>query len=370
MRTRQAIFGVVLLVVSMFGGCTCVRPFDVPEYIEIAPNETAFLVPLEGDVGTQVKLDSAEKVAEMKVATKRVQITHRWKQTGRSWWLFGNDRGQWIGTVRLIRVNRSPVTREWTTEAKTGTAKNDEGIWAESRDSVGFSTGFSVTAMVTEADAALFLYRYPQEPPTESVKDEDGKERVVATGSRLARVMDKEIRARVQSIVAETAAAYDMSDLRGKKTEIVQALRKDIIPFFAVRGITITIVGMFGGLAYENPKVQTSIDGVFIAQREKEVTKAILEAQRDKNAQIEMEAKAIANKEREVARGIADGKRAVLQVAKEAASDPVFLELRKLEVEEARIQKWDGKYPEYLMQMGSSGSMLTLMLNMPVKAQK
>jgi len=349
-KQLRPIVGTIMIAVAIFTpGCTCIRPYDTPEFVEIAPNETGFLVPMEGDTTKQAMFDSAEKVANMKVATKRVQILHRWIQDGRIVLFFGKDSGHYADVAKLIKVNRSPVTRQWTAEEKTGTAKTDQGIWAESKDSVGFSTGFSVTAMIEEKDAALFLYRYQNQS--------------------LAKVMDTEIRARVQSVVAEKAAEYNMSDLREKKNDIIKSLRADIIPFFQERGIKITTVGMFGGFAYENPKVQGSIDAVFIAQREKEVAKALMDAQADKNRRIEKEAEAIANKEREVAKGIADGKRAVLAVAKEAAEDPVFLELRKLEVEEARIQKWDGRYPTYLLQTGGGQSPM-LMMNLPTSGGK
>jgi len=350
MKMYQIAVGVTLIAVAVFTpGCSCIRPYDKPEFQDIAPNETGFLVPMEGDTSEQAMFDSAEKVANMKIATKRVQILHRWVQDGRVIWLWGKDKGHYVGVAKLLKVNRAPVTRQWTAETQTGTAKADQGIWAESKDSVGFSTGFSVTAMIAEKDAALFLYRYQNQS--------------------LAVVMDTEIRARVQSVVAEKAAEYDMSDLRERKNDIITSLRADIIPFFGERGITITTVGMFGGFAYENPKVQASIDAVFIAQREKEVAKALMDAQADKNRRIEKEAEAIANKEREVAKGIADGKRAVLAVAKEAAEDPVFLELRKLEVEEARIQKWDGKYPTYLLQTGAGNSPM-LMMNLPAASKR
>lgn len=345
-KSYAATMCVVMLLVGMFTpGCACIRPFDTPEYEMIAPNETGFLIPLEGDTGKQAKFDSAAKVAEMKIAQKRVQIKHRWVQDGRVVMGFGKNNGHYVGLVQLLKVNRMPVTRQWTSEKSTGTSAADQGIWVESKDSVGFSTGFSVTAMVEEPNAAMFLYRYQ----TKS----------------LSQVMDTELRARVQSVVASTAAEYDMSELREKKGEMLSALKADILPFFKERGISITTVGMFGGFEYENPKVQASIDQVFISQREKEVAKALLDAQADKNRRIEKEAEAIANKEREIARGIADGKRAVLAVANEAAKSPVFLKLREFEVEEQRIQKWDGKYPTYMMNLGGGGAKPMLMINAP-----
>src|SRR5205823_11362387 len=113
----QILVGLTLIPVT-FGGC--MRAFDRPEYAEIDTSETGFLIPLEGDGGAQAKFQSEEYLRALKVAAKRVQITHRWSQEGRL-----PNSGRWIGTVRLIKVNRSPITREWTAEATTGTtAKN------------------------------------------------------------------------------------------------------------------------------------------------------------------------------------------------------------------------------------------------------
>ena len=134
----------------------CVKPYDKPEFVEIDTSETGFLIPLEGDATQQAKFQSEDYLKQRKVATKRVQITHRWSQEGR---LPGD--GRWIPTVRLVKVNRSPVTREWataqTTAANGAIQRSDNAIWIESGDSVGFSMGFTCTAFIPEDDAARFL---------------------------------------------------------------------------------------------------------------------------------------------------------------------------------------------------------------------
>src|SRR5438477_399325 len=115
--TRKFLF-VSILSSSMFlAGAGCIKDYDKPEYSEIDTSETGFLIPLEGDTAGQAKFASESYLEEKKVAAKRVQITHRWSPTGR----FHND-GQWIPVVKLIKVKRSPVTREWTAEASRGTA--------------------------------------------------------------------------------------------------------------------------------------------------------------------------------------------------------------------------------------------------------
>ena len=335
---------------SIFGMSGCVRPYDTPEYAEIDTSETGFLIPLEGNSGHQAKFQSEEYLRELKVAAKRVQITHRWSQEGRL-----INSGRWIPTVRLIKVNRSPVTREWTAEAATGTAAKNQAIWIESSDSVGFSLGFTCTAFIPEDQAAKFLYWYP-------------------TGS-LSNVMDAEVRGRIQQVAAEIAAKYPLDTLRARKQEISDAVKNDITSFFAQRGIIITTVGMFGGMTYENAEIQKAIDNTVIAQQLKVVNEAKWEAQQRDNDRVTLEANAVAERARRIAAGEADAKKiaaaaeaqAIRDVNKalaEAGQNPLLYQLRSLEVERARVDRWNGQYPGYLLQTGSTTSP-NLMLQLP-----
>lgn len=359
MKRLLSLMAAMLLVCSV----GCIKAYDVPEFAEIQHHETGYLIPLEGaNKDGQAQFDSEDFLDENKVAIKRIQIPHRWVQTGR--W---STTGHYIDTVRLVVVDRSPVTREWTAESNDGTASVDQAIWSESRDSIGFSLGFNCTAFVDEPDSSRFLYMYP------TTKADNTQTDVDKSVASLARVMDSEIRARVQQVAAEVAAKYDLDDLRGKKQEIIDAVRKDVIPFFKNRGITITTLGMFGGFAYEQPKIQVAIDETFVAQQEKVRTEAAFEAQQRKNDKIELEANAIAERERRIAQGKADAEltlataeaEAIKKVAaatKEAGKDPLFLRMKELEVESKRIEKWSGDYPSTMMTLGS-GDAPNLLLN-------
>src|SRR5205085_10776198 len=121
-------------------------------------------------------------------------------------------------------------------EAATGTSARNQSIWIESADSVGFSMGFTCTAFIPEEQAAKFLYWYP-------------------SGS-LAELMDTEVRGRIQQVAAEIAARYPLDGLRARKQEISDAVKHDVIAFFSERGVSITTVGMFGGMTYENRAIQ------------------------------------------------------------------------------------------------------------------
>ncbi len=342
MKAKLTIFVVVLLLIC--APLVRCRPYDKPEFMEIDTSETGFLIALEGDTGNQMSFDSESYLEQRKVAAKRVQIPHRWVQKGRLWF-----DGDWIDTVRLVTVDRSPVTREWTAESTSGTSDRNEAIWIESKDSVGFSVGFNCTAFIEEENTARFLYMY--------------------RSKSLSQMMDTEIRARIQAKAAEVAAKYDLDELRSHKQEIIDAVRVDVVDFFAQRGITITTIGMFGGFTYQNPDIQQAIDQTFVAQQLKVVNAAKLDAQAKENQRIELEAEGMANRARKIAKGEADAVRELAAATREAQSDPLFMQLKMLEVEQMRIEQWDGAYPTYMMTLGSAEKSPTgLMLHVPTIA--
>ena len=349
---------VIVATTALLFTSGCIKSYDKPEHVEIDTSETGFLIPLEGDGTQQAKFQSEDYLKQRKVAAKRVQITHRWSQEGRL-----STDGRWISTVRLVKVNRSPITREWMSTATTNAegnrrpTHNDQAIWIESGDSVGFSMGFTCTSYISEDDAAKFLYWYP-------------------SGS-LQDVMDREVRARIQQVAAEVAAKYPLDTLRSKKQEISDAVKVDLTNFFATRGITITTVGMFGGMTYENPAIQKSIDDTFIAQQLKVVSEAKFEAQKKENERIELEATAVAEKARREAQGQADARlagakaeaeaiRLINTAAQESQNNPLLLQLKSLEVEKARVEKWDGRYPQWWMAGNGIGGGPNLQFQVPL----
>lgn len=320
----------------VFGGC---KPYKAEKYEEVKNHETAFVIPYEGDLARQQKLKSLDALRSFQVAIKRINIPRRWKKTGRMWFA-----GTWIDTVKVIKVDRSPITREWTAGRDTGTSDRNEGIWVESEDSVSFSTGFNCTAFVEEADAAKFLYHYPN--------------------GKLAEIMDRQIRAEIQSKAAEIAAQYKMDELRAKKDEIITGVRDHVVAFFRDTGITVSTIGMFGGYTYENPDIQRAIDNTFVAQQEKVVAAAMYDAQEDKNRLIEKEAQALKNAAITKASGEAEAVKIVAKAASEANKNIAFLQLKRLEVESQRIGKWDGRYPQHYWSTSGQGG-LGVIVNMP-----
>jgi hypothetical protein len=312
MFSRKNVLPLVALAVFPFlNSC---KPYQKPVYKEISNNETAFVIPLEGDVGGQAKFGSKEQLEKHKVATKRIEIPTRWNQTGRH-----AENGEYIPTVTVIVVDRSPITRNWEAANKG----KDNAIWVESSDSVGFSMGFNCTAFIKEEDTATFLYWY--------------------SSGGLSGVMDTEIRGRIQQVAAEESAKFPLDELRDKKNEIASSVRGDIIPFFAERGITITTVGMFGGMTYENPEIQKSIDGVFVAQQQKNVALAKYEAQKKENERVVLEAEGVAKQRQIQAEAEAKAITSLTQAVAQGGEN--YLQLKSLEVQGKQIEKWDGKLP-------------------------
>ena len=280
---------VLIMCCTMFTGCR--KPYDKPEFVTIEPHQTAFLIPLIGDTTNQASFESEEMLMQAKVSTKEIQIPHRWVQTGRRYW-----RGEYRDTMALIIVDRSPVTREWSSTEGVGTSAVNQAIYAESAESIGFSAGMNCSAQIySETDAVKFLYCYNNKP--------------------LSEIMDSEIRARVESKFVEECASRTLNEILTQKEEIMKAVRDDVTSYFADRGITITVLGMKDGLEYDDATIQKSINDKFSSEMK-------LTTQKNENERIISEAQAKAEANR---------------ILSESLTDEVL--------KKQYYEKWDGKLP-------------------------
>jgi hypothetical protein len=243
---------ILLLFILVVMLISCRRPYQKEHIEQIKANETAFLVPLEGKTKKgQAKFNSIGFLEEAKVPAKRVTIPTRFFQTGRQAW-----SGKWIDTMLLVKVDRSPVSREWTDSTDTGTDSTKQAIWVESKDSIEFSLGVVCTAMINEEDTAKFLYYY-------AGKTLDGH------------VMDKNVRASTVKFLTNEFAQYDLATGRTKKNEISKKLTEYIKNEYSKYGLTITTIGFSGGLVYRDKEIQQAINKKFVAEMEKDAQKEI-----------------------------------------------------------------------------------------------
>jgi hypothetical protein len=312
MRRIKTVMLAVVLAITALATTGCIKPFDVPEYQEIGPSETAFMLPMEGETSDQAKFESEEFLAENKVAAKRVQIPHKAIKTGRFYW-----NVKYVGTVMLIKVDRAPVTREWTEDVtgKDGTSVANQGIVAQSADSISYNVRVNCTAQIDEVNAARYLYRY--------------------RNKTLDQVMDTEIRPQVEKLFVASASAKTYDEAVKGKAEMMAAVEKQVTAFFAERGVTITQIGLKGEFTPLKPEIAEAYAKVAAARQEKV-------------AQTEINAKNISEAEAK-------------KKAAQAMSDELTFKLKQIELQQmaldnqaAWIQKWDGTQPTTILGANTS----------------
>jgi len=309
MKHIKKIVLVVLMLVMVMALTGCRKPYDKPEFVTIEASQTAFLIPLVGDTGDQGVFESEELLLEAKVATKEIQIPHRWVQMGRQNW-----NGEWRPSATLIVVERKPVSRSW--ESGSSADASTKAIFGETSDQIGIYVGMNCTAMIEEKDAAKFLYRYNNTP--------------------LESVIDTDIKKLVEDRFNIETAKYTSTELGSKKGEIMEAVKEYVIPYFKEYGITITVLGMKEGVSYENGEIQKAIDAKFASEQE-------LVIQQNKNeaniAKAEAEAQAILI--------AAEAQAEANRVLAESLTDEILAQMY--------YEKWDGKLP-YLY--GADGTLI------------
>ena len=307
MKSSKKIILVAAISAMMFSLTSCIKPYDKPEFVVIEPSQTAFLVPLIGDTTNQENFESEEMLNELKVATKEIQIPHRWVQTKRWSW-----QGEYKPSSRVIVVERKPETREWINDG----AVND-GIQAKTKDDIKFTVNLACTAQIDEANAARFLYRY--------------------NNKALAEIMDDEVKTKITSAIVGECAKYNQNELSSNTETIMEKVSENVIPYFEERGITITALGLTGDFVYSD-SVQKSIDQRFQAEKE-------AESQKIKNQQE------VANAEAEVKIAQMEAQ-AILE--KQSVMD-AEIRLKELENQKAWVEKWDGSVPQVVT--GSDSNM-------------
>jgi hypothetical protein len=311
---------ILTIAVLCFGVVGC-KPYMAEKFEDIGPNESAFVVPLEGATkANQGKFESVEYLEEKKVAAKRITIARRYRSVGRLPWA-----AEIVDTVRIIKVDRSPVSRHWTAERETGTTQQDDAIYVESKDSIGFGIGCTITAAVEEPSSATYLYHFPQARP-------------------LSQVVDKDVRASVTKILAREFGARDLAQCKTDKASIFEIAFNETSAYWKDFGVTIRMLGHSGGLCYENPKIQEAIDRNYEAEMEIERNQNLAEAQKHENARIlSIE---VTNRERAEE----------FNKALEAQTAKIDLEIRRMQAEATleAAKRWDGGMPASILPQGSN----------------
>jgi hypothetical protein len=227
------------------------------------------------------------------------------------------------------------VTREWTADPNSGTSNRNEAIWVMTSDQVEFSTGWTCTARIaSREDAVTFLHNYPN--------------------GTLTKVMDQEVRARIQTAFGLEVTDQPMQKLRLEATPHLMKVVEDVTQFFQSRGVTITNLGISGGFIYKDVKVSDKLVELFNAEQDRAVAEA--------------KAAALLTQKRAEAEGIkqvADAK--AYEIEKAHENMEMYVALKRLELEKDKLQKWNGSFPTYYM--GQQGLDMLLTVPQPISAK-
>lgn len=315
----------ILVGLVLLTGC---KPYGLADIQEIGPSETAFLVDLDkSDVATDApqKFGSVGYFEANKVASKRIEIPVRWRETGRPFLLF-IENGEWIPAKRLIKISRASVVSEWTTLPTNGTSNANQAVGVESSDSIGFFLGVVVNTSIIEEDAATYLYWYGEKP--------------------LVDVTNSEVRNYIVGRMTDAFGVIPLNDARNKKQAVFAQVEKESKEFFKAKGITVSYVKLSEGLTYENPKIQEQIDKSFLAEQDKINAQAEQQAQVVRNQTAIATAKSDAEKKQIEAQAEAER----VKIAAEAEAKAIELKNNAMKgnseyVRMLAIQKWDGHLP-------------------------
>lgn len=334
---------VALILMMAISSSGCRRPFKPVKLEVVDSHEVAFLIPYLEDAKEQKSTTNEDFFKDKLVFAQQVEIPQQWVPLG---YEYLGPNGEWRDAAMLIKVDTQPVTREWTADPNSGTSDKNEAIWVMTSDQVEFSTGWNITARIQDRDEAVkFLANYPN-------------------GS-LQSVLDKEVRAKVQTVFALAVTDLPMETLRKAATPIIEKTRDEVIEFFETRGIKITNLGITGGFVYKDKTIMDTLVKVFNAEQDKAIAAAATAAQEEKNKKILLEAEGKADallKEKEAeAEGIklvADAKFYELDKTQQNLDD--YVALKNLELMREMIEKWDGTFPQYYMGQNNPNTLLQL----------
>lgn len=297
-------------------GCGPVKVLDPKE---IKPNETAWVIPLDtSSQSGQAKFNSVDFLNQRKVAAKRIMIDKVVRKTGRYWCDY-----EWINAVRVVTVDRSLVTREWTDTENKGTSMKDEGIQVNTKDNIGLTVGLTITVNIDEEDASTYLYYHGEKS--------------------LAAVTDENIRSYAVAELNRKISSLTLIEFQQQQAQIYVDLFKDAAEYYKTKGVTIQYLGNAEGWKFTNASIQDSINKSFIAQQDNKTAKMEQDAQRTRNATLILNAET----QKEAAQ--------TLFAAKEASEFQNELAINKMKAQASleMAQKWNGALPANILPSNS-----------------
>lgn len=304
---KKTLFFLVVLA-TLFATIVGCRPYNTPEYVNVNSNETAFVIPAYGNSSDQGKFMSEEFLRQNKVPAKKILLTKEWVQMGRQ-----SFDGKWLPTILVIKVDRTPVSRVWAEEENKKNSSSLPPPMVESKESIGFTVGITLTGMIEEDDAAMFLYKYASKP--------------------LPEVIDSDVRNFIQGKLSAYFGELTLEKCKTEKQRIIDKTFAETKAFFKPLGINISQMGATEGFTYLSPAIQNNIDA--LAVKESETALAALELEKQKS--VNKKNQELADSENAVAISKAKAKAEAAKIENQAMMVNLEAEKIKADIEVRKI---------------------------------
>lgn len=305
------------IIVALIGLSSC-APYKKLDVVEVQSNETAWAIPLDAmSQSGQVKFNSVDFLNQKKVATKRIMVDKVPRSIGRMYWSI-----EWLPSVRVIKIDRSLVTRQWTDGTKDR-HDDDYGIGVVTGDSVKLRVGLTITASIEEDDASTYLYYH---------------------GARsLEQVLDQNVRSFAVSELTKEYSNLSLQEAQTEGDKIYERLFQSAKVAFKAKGVTIQYLGNAEGLTYADPNVQEAINRTYLAEQDAKSAAQEQMAKKIRNQTEIMNAETQANAAKK------------LLEAKEAATFQNELQVKLLnaQAQMTMAQRWNGGMPTSIIPSNS-----------------
>lgn len=243
----------------------------------IESDETAFVIPNFGKTTDQAQYRSETYLnrPDVKVPGKFFVIPHeKLSGTGGSSGLAGAlSSDYYVSTVTLIKVKRSPYSREWVREGRGSNSKVDESFPCQTAGGhnigkIGVSIGVSIADNTpeTNGDAARYLTYFGLEPLKGNLDDLQ----TIFTSVRYARILtdvtDHVVRQKVQTTICREISKYqDPRTASAAMNTIMDDVEGGLRKYLKDLGITLNFIGWADTWTFDDD-IQTAINQSFIAE--------------------------------------------------------------------------------------------------------
>ena len=317
----------VVAILSALAGLSSCAPYKTLDVVEVQSNETAWAIPLDAmSQSGQVKFNSVDFLNQKKVATKRIMVDKVQRSTGRMYWSI-----EWLPSVRVIKIDRSLVTRQWTDGTKDR-HDDDYGIGVVTGDSVKLRVGLTITASIEEDDASTYLYYH---------------------GARsLEQVLDQNVRSFAVSELTKEYSNLSLQEAQTEGDKIYERLFQSAKTAFKAKGVTIQYLGNAEGLTYADPNVQEAINRTYLAEQDAKSAAQEQLARKIRNQTEILNAETQANS----AKKLLDAKEATM------FQNELTVKLLTAQAQMKMAEKWSGQMPSSIIPSNSP-----MLMNLGVK---